>query len=88
MRRRGAGESQAGFRVAGATARASPPQIDADRGSPEKMAQAQARGGPPDEEFGGGEKLSFVLASASGIFARGQARETFRDKPPRGRQGS
>lgn len=52
------------------------------------MAQAQARGGAPDEEPGGGEKLSFVLAGAAGIFARGQARETFRDKPPRGRQGS
>jgi hypothetical protein len=57
-------------------------------GSPEKLAQAQARGGTPDEEPGGGEKLSFVLAGASGIFARGQARETFRDEPPRGRQGS
>ena len=54
-------------------------------GSPEKVAQAQARGGAPDEGPGGGEKLSFVLAGASGIFARGQARETFRD---RGCQGS
>ena len=57
-------------------------------GSPEKLAQAQARGGAPDEDPGGGEKLSFVLAGAAGIFPRGQARETFRDAPPRGRQGS
>lgn len=36
------------------------------------MAQAQARGGAPDEEPGRGENLSCVLAGASGIFARGR----------------
>ena len=47
MRRRGSGESQAGFRVAGATARASPPQIDADRGARLRRWRRPRRVGEP-----------------------------------------
>ena len=56
--------------------------------SPEKIAQDQAREGAPDERPHWVEKWSFLESGEFGMFARGQAREKLKDKPPRRRPRS